>query len=42
MNNKKNKTTRTFYVGSVISTAAILMAATVVGSALITSNPVIA
>ena len=42
MNNKKNKTTRTFYVGSVISTAAILMAATVVGSALITPNPVIA
>jgi plastocyanin len=42
MNNKKNKTTRTFYVGSVISAAAILMAATVVGSALITPNHVIA
>ena len=42
MNNKKNKTTRTFYVGSVISAAAILMATTVVGSALITPNPVIA
>ena len=42
MNNKKNKTARTFYVGSVISATVILMAATVVGSALITPNHVIA
>src|SRR5919106_2975724 len=42
MNNKKNKTARTFYLGSVISATVILMAATVVGSALITPNHVIA
>ena len=42
MNNEKTKNTRTFYVGSVISTAAILIAAAVVGFALITSNEVTA
>ena len=42
MNNEKTKNTRTFYVGSVISAAAILMATTVVGSALITPTQVTA
>lgn len=41
-NKEKGKYTRTFYVRSVVVTAAILMAADVASSALITPNRVIA